>query len=268
MASIILLLLADYKQVNYLEMKKNKIIFLIAFTAMFLSLKLKGTVITGTVNQDFGPAYSSDICDLDFNSDSFTDLHFITDGVGTVSLFAQNGCNEEVDIAGGYTTKLSLNATIGNQSWNTFGDLINGVLGHFNGTGPGYVGFKLSNGCIGWVQVEGFSDFHYYIGNWAYSDVVGQNLKAGATSLSGIEDLLYSNISFKANYKNIVFKNIPEGKILYLKIFNSIGELVLSQNVKQTNEEIPLSGFINGNYIAVLENKGEFILSRKIIIAN
>jgi hypothetical protein len=250
-------------------MKNLKIYFLIAFATIFLTSKLNAAVITGFDFNTYGATYAhGSTFTIDFNLDSFNDLTISTDNSFSISMTGQNGSSSEVD-ASNYIVKLSMGAIMGNQNWTTSQhSLVDGVLGNWVSNGLGYACFKLQNGCLGWIQLQCNSDMSFYVGYWAYSDVVGQNLKAGATSLSGIEDILYSNISFISNNKNITMKNIPDGKGITLKVFNSIGELILSQDVKQTNEEIPLIGLLNGNYIAILENKSELILSRKIVISN
>ena len=99
-------------------MKNLKLYFLFIALAVLFIVRVNAIVITGT---DGYHHTSSNPLDLDFNNDSFTDIHISTDYATTLDVYGQNGSHGETDISQvNYVTKLGNNVILGNQTWNTY----------------------------------------------------------------------------------------------------------------------------------------------------
>jgi hypothetical protein len=135
------------------------------------------------------------------------------------------------------------------------------TYGHFNDGADHFIGCEFMIGAdvhYGWVRVSCASGgASGTIKDYAYNTAVGGAITAG--QMAGIDDVVAVESNIYSFNKNVHF-NFSSSIQGEINVYNSLGELILNDNIEGQKTVIDMSAQASGIYmIKVASNKGDFV---------
>jgi hypothetical protein len=152
----------------------------------------------------------------------------------------------------GKTTIGPLTIKVG--KWERATDKFLGVRFHMNAD---------TNWYYGWVRLDVTNDTNFVVKDFAYESTANKYILAGL-QVSGIEKE-ESTFGIFINHKNLIIRNSDINSKGALTVYNTNGELLLSNSVETPYSEFDVSHFPAGVYIVKIQT-GTAVITKKVIL--